>query len=165
MNWTDRLLDLLEAKRSLPPTDRLAAAKARVAQNRKESNRATNRAYGTTLKSLRTPSGESSAERRGAERQALGNVRSITGKPLKPDPEDAQVISGARPSKRQPEELKALRAKKRAERDIFQSNVETAADERAVRAQSPDKGTTADTRAMSALKDRLRAKFKPSGKK
>ena len=160
MNWTDRLLDLLEAKASLPQGTKRATAQ-RSQRNTKEANRAATRAYGTSLTSLRTSSGDSSPERQEAEKAARKDIRNVRGDTVKPEPEQAQVISGARPSKNQPRELSSLRGKKKAQRNIFQSDVQDAADARAVRAQSPDRGTKADPRKMAALKSALQAKFKP----
>ena len=166
MNWTDRLLDLLEAKAVLKQDDSGAAAARRQAAANKAARRAANRAQGTTLPTLRTATGDSSEKRKAAERDDSRPVfvpptrTTSAGTTRPPTPEEQQVISGKRPSKNQPHNVSNLRKHQREREERFKANVVKGEEDRARLAASTTDTPQRNLRAQGDLKARLQAKFR-----
>lgn len=154
MNWTDRLLDLLEAKATFKQDDTAKPTLDRKAKEKKEANRALSRSVGTgELETLRTPLGQSTPRRKRAEAKAFERA----GRRGEVSAEDAQRVTGARPSRNQPLALRGLRGEIRGERETFKRGVRSAASARAVRAATGEPAA-ADPQNMARVKARLQAK-------
>jgi len=157
MDWKNRLIDILfEAKAVLKPNAEAGAEHSGRAK--KAANRAMTRAFGTKLPTLRTASGDSSRERKGAERAAAEREQRNDQWNRPVTPARAEIISGRRPSPNQPHDTSQLKGVKGNERQAFKRDVIDTEKQRVIQRNSPDPAPAHKGR-QAALKSRLKAKF------